>query len=104
MIHRGLYADGEAYGTAVTLTADTLSYEWKDLPKFADGEEIEYTVDETGVPDGYEKTVDGSKITNKYTPETTTFTVTKVWDDNSDQDGKRDDYTVQLYADGESLQ
>ena len=96
-----LYADGEAYGTAVTLTADTLSYEWKDLPKFADGEEIEYTVDKTGVPDGYEKTVDSSKITNKYTPETTSFTVTKVWDDNSDQDGKRDDYTVQLYADGD---
>ena len=73
-----LYADGDAYGTAVTLTADTLFYEWKDLPKFADGEEIEYTVDETDVPDGYEKTVDGNKITNKYTPETTSFTVTKA--------------------------
>ena len=38
----------------------------------------------------------------RYTHETTSFTVTKVWDDNSDQDSKRDNYAVQLYADGDA--
>ena len=29
------------------------------------------------------------EITNKYTPKETQITVKKIWDDNSDQDGKR---------------
>ena len=44
------------------------------------------------------------KISNVYTAKTTTYTVTKVWDDNHDQDGKRPgSLTVKLKADGKTV-
>ena len=39
-------------------------------------------------------------ITNFYTPGKTSVTVTKAWDDQNNQDGKRQPVQVQLYADG----
>jgi len=84
----------ENVGT-VTLNAangwtDTIS----DLPKFANGQEIEYTWTEDGLPEGYELT--GSKkegtlttLTNTHTPDTTSATVTKAWDDADNRDGLR---------------
>ena len=71
-----------------------------DLPKYADGEEIAYTVEEATV-DGYSSSVvkneDGSfTITNT---ETTSISVTKDWNDNDNQDNKRPEkITVNLYA------
>ncbi len=57
---------------------------------FNGGEAVEYTVDEEGVT-GYEKEIDNKTltITNSYEPETKDLEVTKVWDDKSNQDGKR---------------
>ena len=69
-----------------------------DLPKYADDEEIVYTVDEERV-EGYISSVakneDGSfTITNT---ETTSISVTKAWDDDNDRDKIRpDSVTVQL--------
>ena len=41
-------------------------------------------------------------ITNRYTPEKTSISVTKAWDDGNNQDGIRPkEITVTLYADGE---
>ncbi len=65
-----------------------------DLPKYADGKEIEYTWTEEGLTDGYELTdtsVNGTvtTLTNTHTPEETTATVKKVWDDADNQDGRR---------------
>ena len=68
-----------------------------DLPKYRNGgEEITYTWTESekSLPEGYKLTnteVEGTvtTLTNSYTPETETITVTKIWDDKSDQDGKR---------------
>ncbi|EHI73739.1 collagen-binding protein, peptidoglycan linked protein (LPXTG motif) [Streptococcus criceti] len=51
---------------------------------------ITYTVTEDTVAD-YTTTYDGYNITNNYTPGKTSLTVTKVWDDNNDQDGIRPD-------------
>ena len=81
------------------------------VPKYADGEEIEYTwsEDEDALAElGY--TLESSEtrgkittLTNTYAPELTEVTVTKVWDDADDQDGLRPDLaeiTVILYADG----
>ena len=68
-----------------TWTADV------EVEKYYDGgKEVTFTVDEAAVAD-YSKTIDNEKltITNKYPPETTKITVTKVWDDASNQDGKR---------------
>ena len=64
-----------------------------DVDKYTSGgETVTFTVDEEDVAD-YEKSIDNDKltITNKYEPETTELEVTKVWDDSSDQDGKRPD-------------
>ena len=47
---------------------------------------------------------DGYTITNTHTPETTEVSVTKVWDDNDDQDGYRpDDITVILLGNKEKV-
>ena len=77
---------------------NTWTYTWKGLPKYDDdGEEISYTVSEAedAVPDGYtcdETTAEpNGTITNTHEPETAEITVTKVWDDNSDQDEVRPD-------------
>lgn len=45
------------------------TYEFKDVPKYADGEEIVYTATEAAVP-GYEPTINGFDITNSHTPVT----------------------------------
>lgn len=69
-----LYADGKAVGEAVKVTAkDNWTYTWENLPKYADGKEIKYTVEEKKV-DGYEASYseDTFTITNtiKETPNT----------------------------------
>ena len=89
--------------TRQAVTADEAgnwTYTFKDLPKYANGQEITYTVAEEEVTD-YTTTYDGSNITNSYTPEKTSATVTKIWNDAENQDGKRpESITVSLLADG----
>ena len=72
---------------------DNWTYTWKDLPKYSGGEKIEYTITEGTVPTGYTcetPTVKaGGTITNSHEPDKDTITVTKVWEDASDQDGVR---------------
>ncbi len=80
-----LYADGEAYGDPVKLTADEWAHEWTGLPLMnADVEEIEYTVTEASVS-GYES--DGGEMkngvfifTNTHVPATREITIKKTWD------------------------
>ena len=88
-----------------TVTADEAgnwTYIFKDLPKYANGQEITYTVAEEEVTD-YTTTYDGNNITNSYTPGKTSATVTKIWNDADNQDGKRpESITVSLLADGEA--
>ena len=89
--------------TRQAVTADEAgnwTYTFKDLPKYANGQEITYTVAEEEVTD-YTTTYDGSNITNSYTPGKTSATVTKIWNDAENQDGKRpESITVSLLADG----
>ena len=80
-------------------TAKSEKSEVYELPKYADGEEIVYSVEETVKPKGYDSKIEASvdeetkvtlyKVTNSYTTETVDVTVTKVWNDNNDQDGIR---------------
>ncbi len=100
-----LLADTVDTGKIVVLSADN---NWSDsfanLAKKSNGQDIVYTVEEVQVTD-YTSVVSGSAatgytITNSYTPETTSVSVKKVWNDNNDQDGIRpDDITVKLLAD-----
>ena len=81
--------------------ANGWKYSFTDLPKYENGRVIKYTVTEDAV-NGYTPDIDGYNIRNSYTPEETSVTVTKGWDDANNQDGKRPkSVKVQLYANGE---
>ena len=86
----------------MTVTAEE-GWKWNftNLSKYADGEEIKYTITEDAVDD-YTPTYTDFNVTNTYTPEQTSVTVTKAWDDKNDQDGIRPErITVKLLANGE---
>ena len=92
-------------GQTATITSSNLNYSFTGLPKYENQTEIEYRVVETGNLNGYAQSGgtkdDNYDLTNTYTPGTTQVTVTKVWSDNDDQDGKRPtSIEVQLKADG----
>ena len=92
----GKIEDRVVFEDSQILKSDTLSYTWKDLLKFSEGQEIIYTVDETKVPEGYIKNVNGYAITNTHVPEKTSITINKIWSDSNNQDGKRASYEVTL--------
>ena len=87
-----------------TVTADD-GWRWSfdDVPVCDEsGMDYIYTITEEPVPD-YSTRVEGYDVTNSYTPAETSRTVTKLWLDNDDQDGKRpDSIQVQLLADGKA--
>ncbi|GMG65996.1 MAG: Cna B-type domain-containing protein [Tetragenococcus halophilus] len=96
-----LLANGTQVDEQVVTAEDDWSYEFTDLPKYEAGEEIDYTVTENEVED-YSTTIEGTDITNSYTPEERSVTVTKAWEDTNNQDGKRPEgIQVQLYANGD---
>lgn len=104
-----LMAGEEPAGYCVELSAEgEWAHTFENVDAYdAEGVEIDYTAEETEVPDGYEKpsvevTDDAITITNTHTPEACSISVTKVWEDNDDQDGIRpDSVTVHLLANGE---
>ena len=100
-----LKANGVNSGAPITLNADNnWTYTWTGLAKMAAGEEIQYTVVESGVPTDYTSSTSGDMdtgftITNSYAPEQTSVSVSKAWDDANNQDGIRPaSVTVQLKA------
>lgn len=95
-----------ANGGEVARKDITSETDWKEtftgLPKFKDGKEIVYTLQEEKV-ENYSPSIDQESytITNTHTPGKTTLSVTKQWDDANNQDGLRPkSVKVQLYADG----
>ena len=78
-----LFADAVKSET-VEITAEMgWQYTFVSKPRYReDGEEIVYTVTEEEVP-WYTSSVNGTFITNTYNPETTSASVSKVWDDNN---------------------
>lgn len=101
-----LMANGKAYGEAVTLNAgNNWSYSWTKLPVNDNGKKIDYSIVETKVADGYTADVvekDGTfTLTNSHKIDSTSKTVTKIWNDDNNRDGIRpDSVTVQLFANG----
>ena len=99
-----LYAGGrEIDSRIVTPDPDdgTWRYAFTGLPGYEpDGTKIVYTVTEDQVP-GYATAYDGYDVENRYTPEQTSVTVQKVWDDLDDRNGLRpEEITVRLLANG----
>ena len=103
-----LLANGVKVKSATATAATQWGYIFKDLPEFAKGQKISYTVTENAVA-GYTATVSGSAadgftITNKHTPAVTSLSGSKTWNDKDDQDGKRPgSITVNLLADGQKV-
>ena len=94
-----LLADGQKLDSKeVQAAADgTWTVEFTKLAKYKAGKEIKYTVTEEKVSE-YESSITDFNITNKYTPKTIEYKVTKVWNDANNQDGKRpESVTVQLF-------
>ncbi|MGG5331733.1 Cna B-type domain-containing protein [Enterococcus sp. AZ163] len=98
-----LLADGTKVDSKIVTQKENWTYQFTNLPKYNEGHEIVYTVTENSVPD-YSTQIDGTTITNSYTPGETSITVTKAWNDNNNQDGIRpEDIKVQLFANGEKV-
>lgn len=89
-----LLANGQVIKTmkVTNNSSNNWIYEFKDLPKFENGQEIVYTIEEENVP-GYEtsyKTSDGKYIIiNTHENEQIELSGKKTWDDNNNQDGLR---------------
>ena len=95
-----LRADGEEIDHVVVTAADNWSWSFSGLPKYENGRQIVYSVTEDAVTN-YTPEVEGYNVTNRYTPDKTSVSVTKVWKDNDDQDGFRpQSITVKLLANG----
>ncbi|MBQ9252486.1 MAG: Cna B-type domain-containing protein [Clostridia bacterium] len=87
-----LKENGEAAATFSLSAENNWTAAANGMPRNAEGRPIAYTWDEEAVA-GYELTTatDGliTTLTNTHRPETTSLTVTKVWEDGNDQDGIR---------------
>lgn len=101
-----LYANGVPTGKSLTLNAENNWYGlFEDLCVNESGSKIFYTIVEEQVS-GYISEISGNdsngfEVTNTHDIETTDLTVTKVWNDNDNQDGMRPgSITVSLFADG----
>lgn len=101
-----LLANGEEIDSQDVTADDNWSYTFTDLPVYQPGEvgqEIEYTVVEAEIPEGYEVDYDGNNIINSYDPELVEVSITKEWNDEDNLAGFRpDQIEVELIADGEA--
>ena len=80
---------------------DEIEIEFTGLPKYDNGEEIEYMVEESeflgynaiGLPESAFTVEDEEdvNVTNVHTPEKINILIQKVWDDSDNNDGKRPD-------------
>ena len=100
-----LLADGVVINTTVLSNVTGWNYTWYDLPVYNSTKLIKYTINET-IDANYAVKITSQGnyrfvINNTHNPRLTNINVTKVWDDNSNQDGVRPvNITVQLLADG----
>ena len=100
-----LLRNGEVIDTVTVTAANGWSWSFTNLPKYENhGTPITYTISENEV-DGYTTVIDGYNVTNTHAPEQTSVSVTKSWQDKSNQDGIRpNDITVVLVANGEATE
>ena len=76
------------------------SWSFQNLPKYANGKEIKYSIAEKEVKD-YLSSVDGYNITNTHTIEKVDISGNKIWKDNDNIANTRpDSITVYLLANG----
>lgn len=111
-----LYKNGEPYNNAENLNkANSWEHSWTNLPKY-DGNknEIEYTVKEVSVPEGYKSSIEYDRnnnctniiIVNEYNvPDYISKTVKKVWEGFTNNEIKTiGDIEVALKKDGTEIE
>ncbi|MGI6033543.1 MAG: Cna B-type domain-containing protein [Coriobacteriales bacterium] len=98
----------DTYANNLTVTDNgdgTYTVSYANLPKNANGAAIAYKITEDAIEGYTGETAGNGNITNTHKPGTTSVSITKSWNDNSDQDGIRisaEDFAgkVHLFADG----
>lgn len=104
-----LMANDKVVDTVELNESNSWKYFWDSIDKYSQGNEIEYTVEENYLEDytfssTYDSTSKTWTITNTHIPEKKNIDITKVWEDNNNQDGKRpNDISINLYADGNQI-
>ena len=105
-----LYADGQKTDKTLVLNQENnWTGSFAELDEYKAGKQIEYTVKESGVENGYIASIFGSikngfVVTNTRTTEKTTVEGAKTWDDADNQDGKRPEaITINLLKNGEKV-
>ena len=96
-----LLADGEIIATDEVKPNDEGKWliSFTNLPQKHNKKDIEYTLEEVSV-EGYTSTIDNYNITNSHTPETVSFIINKIWEDNEDNDGYRpESITIRILND-----
>ena len=97
-----LLANGEEVADIEVTSETDWTYEFSDLPKFKNGEEINYTIQEDSIED-YSTEINDFDIINSYTPGKTSVNVVKVWKDENNKDDRPDSITVNLLANGKNV-
>ncbi len=97
-----LYADGTEVANAALTAEDGWTYTFTGMPRWSDEEnkvKINYTVTEDEVR-WYRAQINGTNILNIYTPEYTTASVRKYWDDNNNEAGLRPESITMTLSNG----
>jgi len=98
-----LFANGEKIATQILTAEMGWTFAFADLNVYANGEHIVYTVAADAL-EVYTTSVDGFTVTNTYDPEKTQVSVSVLWEDRDNQDGKRpNSVTIHLFANGEKI-
>lgn len=99
-----LYADGVEVDSHVLTAAENWQFTFAEKPRYQEDNktEIVYTVGEDAVA-MYAATVNGYNIVNDYQPEVTSVSVSKVWDDNNNEQNLRPDSIAVSLSDGQKV-
>ena len=99
-----LYADGVEVDSHVLTAAENWQFTFVEKPRYQEDNktEIVYTVGEDAVA-MYAATVNGYNIVNDYQPEVTSVSVSKVWDDNNNEQNLRPDSIAMSLSDGQKV-
>ena len=96
-----LFANGAPVDSHVLTVEEGWQFTFKELDRYDEaGNEIVYTVNENPV-EWYTATVNGYFITNTYTPEVTSVSVAKIWDDDPNNQIRPSSIAVTLLPVGE---
>ena len=100
-----LLADGKDTGKVATASETTdWKYSFEGLDRYKAGKEIVYSVEEVDVPKGYQSKANGMNLVNNHTPEVTSVSGQKIWEDENDKDGLRPkEIQVKLLANGKDI-